>query len=126
MATQVPSARQTCSLGIHWYNCTCVPGYEGFECERDADECTSNPCLHNAVCIDSLNFGSCNTYIELASVVYVELAAKDEAQHSVLHDADIISSLDYGCLHDFSFVGMSVASYAAGAAVHLMGRNEGG
>ena len=57
----------TCSLGIRWYNCTCTDGYEGYECERDADECESSPCLHNALCIDSLSISSCNAYIELPS-----------------------------------------------------------
>eukprot|EP01046_Picozoa_sp_COSAG06_P120159 COSAG06_NODE_67501_length_251_cov_2.473684_1_plen_67_part_10 len=34
--------------------------------------------------------------------------------------------LEYGILHDFAYIGNSTAAYASGAAVALVGRNEGG
>ena len=38
----------------------------------------------------------------------------------------VMDALEYGILHDFACAGLSVASYASGAAVALVGRNEGG
>ncbi|MEE2629107.1 MAG: hypothetical protein VX670_11645, partial [Candidatus Latescibacterota bacterium] len=34
-------------------------------------------------------------------------------------------ALEYACAHDFSFVGINVATYGAGGALALVGRNEG-
>ena len=60
------------------------------------------------------------------SFAIVELAAKDEAQHEMLVASDVTDALEYGILHDFAYVGNSIAAYASGAAVALVGRNEGG
>ena len=35
-------------------------------------------------------------------------------------------ALEHACTHDFSFMGLSTEAYAAGGAVALVGRNEGG
>ena len=32
--------------GAGMYYCECQPGYEGQRCEREIDECLSNPCVH--------------------------------------------------------------------------------
>eukprot|EP01046_Picozoa_sp_COSAG06_P097373 COSAG06_NODE_43483_length_371_cov_1.492647_1_plen_123_part_11 len=56
----------------------------------------------------------------------VELAAKDESQHELLAVSDVADALEYGILHDFTYAGLSIAAYASGAAVALVGRNEGG
>ena len=32
--------------GSGMYYCKCQPGYEGQRCEREIDECLSNPCVH--------------------------------------------------------------------------------
>eukprot|EP01047_Picozoa_sp_COSAG01_P078426 COSAG01_NODE_14488_length_1447_cov_2.369436_1_plen_469_part_10 len=56
----------------------------------------------------------------------VELAAQDESQHDMLIVSDVADALEYGILHDFAYAGNSTAAYASGAAVALVGRNEGG
>ena len=32
--------------GSGMYYCKCQPGYDGQRCEREIDECLSNPCVH--------------------------------------------------------------------------------
>ena len=56
----------------------------------------------------------------------VELAAQDESQHEILVASGVADALEYGILHDFTYAGFSVAANASGAAVALVGRNEGG
>lgn len=41
----------TCEDGIDHYYCTCAIGYNGDSCQRDDDECASNPCTYGE-CID--------------------------------------------------------------------------
>jgi hypothetical protein len=60
------------------------------------------------------------------SFALVEFAAKDESQHEMLAASNVTDALEYGILHDFTYAGISTASYASGAAVALVGRNEGG
>eukprot|EP01043_Picozoa_sp_COSAG02_P052253 COSAG02_NODE_5599_length_4198_cov_5.262503_2_plen_990_part_01 len=60
------------------------------------------------------------------SASVVELAAGDESQHSLLLGSGVVEALEYGITHDFSFAGVSLSAYAAGAAVALVGRREGG
>ena len=59
-------------------------------------------------------------------VALVELAANDESQHSLLFASGVMEALEYGIMHDFTLFGMSVSAYAAGAAVALVGKQEGG
>ena len=56
----------------------------------------------------------------------LETAAKVESHAASMLDSGVIEALDYACLNDFTFSGMSVFSGAAGALLALVGRNEGG
>ena len=50
----------TCTdLGDH-YNCTCIAGYTGYNCETDIDECSTDPCQNRGRCIDLTNGYSCD------------------------------------------------------------------
>ena len=36
--------------GVSDYNCTCVAGWEGQNCDIDANDCILNPCQNGATC----------------------------------------------------------------------------
>ena len=55
--------RATCTNdGSGGYICTCQPGWEGMNCERDRNECASNPCQNGATCMVSF---TANPYFTL-------------------------------------------------------------
>jgi len=61
------------------------------------------------------------------ALAVVEVAANDESLHKTLIESDVTDVLEYNILNDFSFDGSSgLAMHASGAAVALVGRNEGG
>merc|ERR1711969_272478 len=60
------------------------------------------------------------------SLQLVETAARAESHAASLLDSGVLDALDYACVNDFSYIGASVVSNAAGAVVALVGRNEGG
>ena len=57
----------------------------------------------------------CTPFVQTLGIV--EMAARDESQHEMLAASGVADALDYAILHDFTYVGISIASYAAGAAV---------
>ena len=42
------------------YRCVCQPGFEGKNCDRDINECESNPCLNDGRCVDLNNAYRCD------------------------------------------------------------------
>lgn len=42
----------TCKDGFKSYTCTCNPGYEGVNCDKEINECTYGFCKNNRSCID--------------------------------------------------------------------------
>ena len=56
----------------------------------------------------------------------IEATAKDEGQHQILLVAGVLPGLEFGIVHDYVLNGSSTASYVAGAALAMVGRNEGG
>uniref|UniRef100_A0A3B4Z3H2 Protein crumbs homolog 2-like n=1 Tax=Stegastes partitus TaxID=144197 RepID=A0A3B4Z3H2_9TELE len=47
-----------CSDGLWGANCTCMPGFTG-SCEREVNECESNPCRNGGICLDRFNMFVC-------------------------------------------------------------------
>uniref|UniRef100_A0A8C4ECW7 Sushi, von Willebrand factor type A, EGF and pentraxin domain containing 1 n=1 Tax=Dicentrarchus labrax TaxID=13489 RepID=A0A8C4ECW7_DICLA len=45
----------TCEEVGAGYVCTCMPGFTGFLCEAEVNECISFPCLNEGVCVDEVN-----------------------------------------------------------------------
>lgn len=49
----------TCVGRINGYSCTCIPGFNGTNCEYDINDCDSSPCRYNSSCVDKINDYSC-------------------------------------------------------------------
>ncbi|XP_066294600.1 fibropellin-1-like [Branchiostoma lanceolatum] len=49
----------TCQNEGYGYNCSCVTGYTGNNCEVNIDECASSPCVNGGRCIDGVNSYTC-------------------------------------------------------------------
>ena len=45
---------------INNYQCACVAGFTGRDCEVDIDDCQAAPCENNGTCIDQVNGYSCS------------------------------------------------------------------
>ena len=45
-----PCAHGTCLQRIGSYSCRCDPGWDGFHCDIDINECLSGPCQNGATC----------------------------------------------------------------------------
>jgi hypothetical protein len=57
----------TIPLYRYRYDCNCVEGYEGYNCEVEIfDECASNPCRNEGLCIDGILMYTCECRIEYA------------------------------------------------------------
>lgn len=41
------------------YNCTCVTGFTGINCEQNIDDCLLNPCRSFEQCVDGINSYQC-------------------------------------------------------------------
>ena len=45
--------------GVQAFECLCPLGYVGDRCEEDVNECSSNPCLNQALCVDLVGSFRC-------------------------------------------------------------------
>lgn len=105
----------TCIDAIGYYNCSCKPGYKGFFCSDDIDECkfSESPCLQNSSCINT--FGSYNCIcVQNARPWYggkncsVELIGcrKRPCQNDGICTPELVDGVHgYNCKCNFGFTG---------------------
>ena len=53
----------------------------------------------------------------------VEVAAKDDAHVEMLIASGVMDALEYGIMHEFTYLNLSLAAIASGAGIALVGRN---
>ena len=51
--------RGYCNDGINDYHCDCQNGWEGKNCEKNIDECASDPCRNGGTCKDAIGHYTC-------------------------------------------------------------------
>ncbi|XP_071790422.1 zonadhesin-like [Asterias amurensis] len=54
-----PCINGDCNDLLDSYNCSCFPGWTGFNCTEDIDECASNPCINGGTCDNQQNAFNC-------------------------------------------------------------------
>ncbi|KAK2169632.1 hypothetical protein LSH36_8g06022 [Paralvinella palmiformis] len=82
---------------VNGFTCRCLPGYTGATCRVEINECASQPCLNNGLCVDEINNYKCNCpegYSGFNCEVDVDLCDPNPCKHGAscfnLHD-------DYYC-----------------------------
>ncbi|XP_078658415.1 uncharacterized protein LOC144903853 isoform X5 [Branchiostoma floridae x Branchiostoma belcheri] len=50
----------TCVDGVNTYTCNCNPGYEGYRCETNTNDCRGVTCYNGGNCVDGVNRYTCN------------------------------------------------------------------
>jgi len=56
----VASQSLSCTNLVNAVDCTCKPGYSGYLCETEINECASNPCLNGGTCVPDFDQFMCN------------------------------------------------------------------
>lgn len=50
----------SCEDLVDGFQCNCFDGYEGDSCDRDVNECVSQPCLNGGICLNAVATFQCN------------------------------------------------------------------
>jgi len=48
---------------VNGYECACVDGFTGTNCEIDFDDCAAGPCQNGAICHDGVNNYVCDCQV---------------------------------------------------------------
>lgn len=49
----------TCITLLMTYECVCITGFGGDQCETNFDDCAESPCINDAVCLDLIDGFEC-------------------------------------------------------------------
>ncbi|XP_065192577.1 cadherin-23-like [Sycon ciliatum] len=126
-STMQPICRNnaTCTDLTDGYNCTCLPGFTGFECDSRIDRCLtqSSNCMNGASCVDSPSQMACvcaagYTGITCASDVDECATAKCGAGQCI----DAINA--YSCQCPESYTGQNCEYLTSACAVDSCGQGD--
>ncbi|XP_071981648.1 protein crumbs homolog 2 isoform X2 [Engystomops pustulosus] len=93
-----------CQDLFHAFRCACAAGWEGALCERNIDDCKSNPCAHGS-CHDLVNDYRCDCLSGFTGK-NCESNVDDCQQHLCLHGGICIDGVNsYTCQCPASYVG---------------------
>lgn len=49
----------SCTDGVNFFHCSCLPGFTGSHCSVEINECQSSPCKNGGTCTDYVNSYTC-------------------------------------------------------------------
>ncbi|XP_047908054.2 protein crumbs homolog 2 isoform X5 [Anser cygnoides] len=85
--------------GLLEYECICMPGFTGINCDAEIDECASYPCQNGASCIDHIGLYTCTCapgYRGIQCEVDINECESQPCQHNgTCHD--LINSYHCDC-----------------------------
>lgn len=64
------------ALQVGHYDCVCIPGYAGVNCETEIDECEGGVCQNGARCEDSVNGYICHCLPGFAGSGLIQLPSR--------------------------------------------------
>ncbi|XP_078582422.1 uncharacterized protein LOC144865499 isoform X1 [Branchiostoma floridae x Branchiostoma japonicum] len=81
-----PCVHGTCTDDIGGYTCTCQNGWEGTNCDRNIDECASDPCQNGGICQDGVNSYTCSCLTGFHGDQCESGQGQDQAVYLTTHD----------------------------------------
>ncbi|XP_076085387.1 sushi, von Willebrand factor type A, EGF and pentraxin domain-containing protein 1-like [Mytilus galloprovincialis] len=85
----------TCHNEVNAYSCTCMPGYEGTDCEINIDECATAVCQNGATCNDLVNGYTCTCATGYTDT-HCETEIPCEDPQTITHASATITGLEVG------------------------------
>ncbi|CAE1254908.1 unnamed protein product [Acanthosepion pharaonis] len=91
--------------------CKCVPGYEGKQCQRNKDDCISNPCGESNMCVDGINSFTCVCKpgftgefcdVNINECKYINTNAKRCHENNTLNCTDKVNGFTCHCKAGFT------------------------
>lgn len=91
---------------MNGYSCSCIPGYNGVNCQTDINECASNPCQNGGSCSDHVNRYSCSCvpgYLGLICQTDINECASNPCQNGGTC-TDQVNAFMCGCMLGYAGV----------------------
>ena len=108
------------------FHCLCTRGWTGDRCQEDVDECASNPCINNAVCMDSIDSASISindyecTCPDGWEGQNCESDVNECASAPCLNEATCAESAEYADIAIDSYICFCVAGFSNGICLEAL------